>query len=403
MVQMKNLPKGWEWRRLREITDEIQTGFAFGAFDKSIGVIHLRPYNITKDGRFLLNELKYVPDDSIKSEKYLLGKGDLIFNSTNSEELVGKTAIFNDNLKCTFSNHITKIRFNGKIANPYYMWILFNFYYRIGKFKPMLKRWVNQVGVEINRLKELEILLPPLPTQQKIVSILERAERLKQRREQTNDETNKIIQSLFYEMFGDPILNLKNFPKTKLGSVSDISMGGTPNTGIKEYYENGNINWMKSGDIKDDFIKYVPHKITELGLKNSNTKIYKKGNVVIALNGQGKTRATTGILGVDTASNQSVASISPKNKIKAEYLHFNLKVRYKQLRGLTGDEQRSGLNLTILRNLEIPIPPISLQSQFASLVEKIESIKQKQTKSTADINTLFDALMQKAFQGELIA
>ena len=171
----------------------------------------------------------------------------------------------------------------------------------------------------------------------------------------------------------------------------------------KEYWENGNINWMKSGNIKGDFIFSVPNKITKLGFEKSNTTLYPKNTVVIALNGQGKTRGTTAILKVETTSNQSVVGIMiNKNQILPEYLHYNLKLRYNELRNLTGDASRSGLNLTILRNLKIPLPPLPLQKKFASIVEKVEKIKEKQKQSKQEINNLFNALMKKAFQGELI-
>jgi len=117
--------------------------------------------------------------------------------------------------------------------------------------------------------------------------------------------------------------------------------------------------------------------------------LYSIGDVVIALNGQGKTRATTGILRVETTSNQSVASISPKpDDLLSEYLHFDLKFRYQELRDMTGDKQRSGLNLTLLRGLNIPLPPIELQQEFSVFVKQVDVMKKKQESSQHEIDLL---------------
>ncbi len=252
-------------------------------------------------------------------------------------------------------------------------------------------------------LKRKKLIVPPMPIQKQIVSILEQAEKLKEKRNQVNEETNKILKNVFHEIFGGPAKNEKQWPKLKLKDIAKLDMGGTPNKKFIEYFEKGTINWMKSGNIKSDYIINVPNKITKLGLKNSNAKLYKIGDVVIALNGQGKTRGTTGILKVNTTSNQSVASISPDySKITSEYLHVNLKTRYNELRNITGDGFRSGLNLTILRNLEIVTPPLDLQKKFSLFFDSLMTLKYKQSQSTEEINILFDCLMQKAFKGGFV-
>jgi type I restriction enzyme S subunit len=123
--------------------------------------------------------------------------------------------------------------------------------------------------------------------------------------------------------------------------------------------------------------------------------MYKTGDVVIALNGQGKTRATTGILKVDTSSNQSVANISPSKELTSEYLHFNLKYRYGQLRSLTGDKSRSGLNLKLLRNLDIICPPIDIQKIFSSIVSRIYENNIEKEKSILLIKKAYTQIVQE--------
>ena len=248
-------------------------------------------------------------------------------------------------------------------------------------------------------VKNLDVPLPDLETQKQIVAVLEKAEALKQKQKRQLELYNEYLKSIFWEMF---LKEKGKWEEKSLNEIANLSMGGTPSTNVESYWKNGNINWMKSGDIKGDFILEIPNRITQGGFKNSNTTIYPVGTVVIALNGQGKTRGTTAILKIETTSNQSVVGIMiDKEKIVSEYLHFNLKLRYEELRNLTGDDARTGLNLTILRNLKIPLPPLPLQKKFADIVEKVEKLKEKQKKSLEDSEELFNVLMQKAFRGEL--
>ena len=245
-------------------------------------------------------------------------------------------------------------------------------------------------------IENFKLSLPELAEQNRIVEILNRIDNIIKMKKSVDFDEEELTHSTFIELFGNPSLNPKGFDEQRLGDISVISMGGTPSTKKLEYWKDGTVNWMKSGDIKGNFIKTIPQKITELGFKNSNAKAYKKGDVVIAMNGQGKTRATSAILDIETTSNQSVASISPKNTLNSIYLHFNLKFRYQELRDLTGDKQRSGLNLTLLRNLKIMCPPIELQEKFASFVLQMRSLQDRQKDSTSEIKKIYNSVIEKA-------
>ena len=139
-------------------------------------------------------------------------------------------------------------------------------------------------------VKNLDVPLPDLETQKQIVAVLEKAEALKQKQKRQLELYNEYLKSIFWEMF---LKEKGKWEEKSLNEIANLSMGGTPSTNVESYWKNGNINWMKSGDIKGDFILEIPNRITQGGFKNSNTTIYPVGTVVIALNGQGKTRGTT--------------------------------------------------------------------------------------------------------------
>ncbi len=194
--------KNWSKKKLGEISKEIQPGFAYGQFNKDEGLIHIRPFNISNEGFLIFEQIKYIPKEEVNSEKYFLLKGDILINTTNSKELVGKTAIFDLNKKYCFSNHMTKIRVNTSLINPNYLWFVLNNYWRSGFFRSIIKSWVNQVGIDSTLLKnQILVPLPPLPLQKKFASIVEQVEKLKEKQKQSKENINNLFNSLMQKAF----------------------------------------------------------------------------------------------------------------------------------------------------------------------------------------------------------
>ena len=227
-----------------------------------------------------------------------------------------------------------------------------------------------------SNLATLEIPLPPLEIQQEIVKEL--------------DGYQKIIAGarMVVENWKPHIEIDPNWEQVELGSVCEFMTGGTPSSSEKKYYHNGTIKWLVSGDIHKGEIYDCEGRITEIGLKNSNAKILPINSVLIALNGQGKTRGTVAMLRTEAACNQSIVSINPleKNIVLSEFIYYQLKQMYSYLRNITGDKQRSGLSINILKRLKIYIPSIDEQK---SIVEKIESEK-KMVMQNEELIKIFD-------------
>jgi len=204
------------------------------------------------------------------------------------------------------------------------------------------------------------------------------------------------LQSVFVEMFGG------KFEKMELGNekIIDIQSGGTPSKTKKEYWENGTIPWIGSTTCKDLPVYQAEQFITQKGLDNSSAKVFPKNTVLIAL--VGATIGKTGILMFDCTTNQNIAGIivKDKNKIDFNYLFFAIKQLYSKFTELSNDTFKMA-NLSFIRSLQIPLPPLPLQQKFAKIVEQVESLKEKQKQSKEHIDNMFNSLMQKAFKGEL--
>lgn len=167
------LPKGWEWKSLGEISNLIQNGFAASKNNEiPSGYVHLRTHNISTDGNLNFDTLIKIKREFIKEKQSFIEKNDILFNNTNSTELVGKTALVTQNYNYAFSNHLTKIKlknqYNSKLVVFYFVLLLKNKY-----FEKICHQWIGQSGINIDKLKKIQIPLPPLKEQEQIASHLD--------------------------------------------------------------------------------------------------------------------------------------------------------------------------------------------------------------------------------------
>ena len=202
---------------------------------------------------------------------------------------------------------------------------------------------------------------------------------------------------------------MKEWPKRKIGDVCQLMTGGTPSKSKPEYF-GGEIKWLVSGDIHRGEIFDCEGRITKDGMRNSNTKFLPVNSVMIALNGQGKTRGTVALLRTQATCNQSLVSICPNDpdKLMPEFLYANLHGRYQEIRQLTGDSgnDRRGLNMILIKGIEIPIPPLPEQQRIVRILDEafdgIATAKANAEKNLQNARAIFESHLQTVFtqQGE---
>lgn len=167
------------------------------------------------------------------------------------------------------------------------------------------------------------------------------------------------------------------WPVVKLGDLCEFRTGGTPTSTVAEFYTDGTVPWLVSGDIHKREIFDCEKRITFAGVENSNARQLRRNSVLIALNGQGKTRGTVALLRMDDATcNQSLVAMYPldSERLLPEFLFWALRSRYQAVREITGDNQRSGLNIPLLKNIEIPLPPLEVQREIVAEVEGYQRV-----------------------------
>lgn len=287
--------------------------------------------------------------------------------------------------------------------------IRFLFYLLKNKNLPSLAKGVKP-GINRNDVYSIKVKIPPLSEQERIVQILDEVfENIEKAKQNTLQNLNNAKE--LFESFANMILFKNNdFYTTTIGDSCNLATGGTPDTKNQEYYQNGNIKWLVSGDIHQAEIFDCQGRITEKGLNNSNAKYLPINSVLIALNGQGKTRGTVAILRTKATCNQSLVSINPKNSkfLSTEYLYQNLRARYIEIRKMTGDSgnDRRGLNMGLIRSIQINVPKtlneqLIIAKKLSNLQLLLKQLEQTYNQKLKSLEELKQSILQKAFNGEL--
>lgn len=250
-------------------------------------------------------------------------------------------------------------------------------------------------------LEKVKIPLPPLETQKKIAAILDAADTYRQKTKALIEKYDELAQSMFLEMFGDPVKNEKGWQQIKLGSLGIIRSGGTPSRNKLDYYK-GKIPWISTVALGKRNIDYFDamEYITEAAIKNSATKLIPKGSVLIGVRvGVGK----TSINNCDICTSQDILALTELSKNFNKVFLLDVIGFYKsyfesQKRGAT----IKGITSKTIKDLDIISPPLSLQNQFVRSIQDIEFQKALAQETLEKSENLFNSLLQKAFKGELV-
>ncbi|EMH3572239.1 restriction endonuclease subunit S, partial [Campylobacter coli] len=300
--------------------------------------------------------------------------------------------------------------------NKEYFYYLFssNFMYNFLSYQASGSTVKN---LNIDKLKQIEIPLPPLKEQERIVGILDESfakidESIKIL-EQDLLNLDELMQSALQKAFNPLKDNAKENYKLpqgwewkNLGEIANTSSGGTPSRNKKEYWENGNIKWLKSGELNDGYIDFIEENITEEAIKNSSAKIFQKGTLLIAM--YGATAGKLGILNLDSTTNQAICAFLHKDKnikfLEKFLFYFLFFLRDKIIKDSFGGAQPN-INQTYIKNLQIPLPPLKEQEQITSHLDELSShvknLKQNYQAQIKDLQELKNSLLDKAFKGNL--
>lgn len=280
-------------------------------------------------------------------------------------------------------------------------------YHFLTKYINILRK--NSIGgvikyIKLGDLTDIKIPLPSVDKQQKIVSILDKADEIRTKKKQANEKLDEFLKSTFVDMFGDPVNNTKNYPVQNIASFAKVKIGPFGSSLHKEEYITDGIPLVNPSQIVDEKIVFDSSvSITEKKYKELQAYWLQKDDIIIGRRGEigraavvsNNVRCICGTGSLFIRINKPVIQplilqkIISSNTMKEKLLNNSV--------GVT----MNNLNAGIIENLGIAIPPIEHQNKFAQIVKKVEEQKQRNEKVIEQMDNLFNSLSQRAFKGEL--
>lgn len=367
------------------------------------GLPHLRPFNISNDGHLDFSEVYQVPETEAPSGKIYLEAGDILFNNTNSAELVGKSALVNSALRAGFSNHLTRIRLDRGQIEPAFFAFWLKQLRGTGFFTDQATQWVSQAAYKTSEIRKLEIDLPPLHEQRRIVDILSRAEGIVRLRREAERKVAELVPGIFLDMFGAPGENPKGWP---VASLEELVIDG-PQNGLYKHgslYGEGTpilrIDAFYDGRVRDmkllKRVRITTEECMKFGLRARDIII----NRVNSIEYLGKS-AIVPMLDEKTVFESNMMRFTvDETHVLPEYVIELLQTSHAKSHFLAKAKRainQASINQQDVKSLSVPVPPLKRQRDFSERIEHVHSIKIQQAAATANAEATFAALLAQAF------
>jgi type I restriction enzyme S subunit len=259
----------------------------------------------------------------------------------------------------------------------------------------------GQRRVPTGFLERYTFPLPPLETQKHIVRVLEQADQLRKEAQQMERELNQLAQSLFLEMFGDPVLNQKEWTTKPLVEIAKLARGrfsARPRNDPQFY--GGPHPFIQTGTVvsSDSYITTHDQTLNDKGLAVS--KMFPPGTIAITI---AANIGATAILTYPMCFPDSVVGITAGPKVCVEFLEYQLRIFKQRLEGDATETAQKNINLQVLEPLEVIVPPLELQRRFTESFKAIYAQLEILNHWKNEADNSFNSLMQRAFNGELTA
>lgn len=429
------LPDGWALATLGEIVADMQTGFACGKHSREDGIPHLRPMNVSEDGLIVLDDLKLVPAAEVDKDERWLRNGDVLFNNTNSPALVGKTAYYGFQEQRAYSNHMTRLRVGGAVI-PLYLAHFLHRLWRESYFEEVCNNHVSQASIGRTVLAEVPIALPPLAEQERIVAAVERllaaVSAARARLDRVPATLKRFRQAvlaaacagrLTADWRGTTVASAHD-SDTELPagwSMSPVSNLASIQNGrpfpSKQYCGSG-IRLLRPGNL---------HKSGDVSWTHENTMclpehwenecrdfVLGSGELVMNLTAQSLKDEFLGRVCLKSDSspallNQRICRFIPRAEVDPRpylYVYFKSPAFRKYVDTLdTGSLIRHMHSRQVISH-ELPLPPLAEQREIvrrvSALFARADAIDAAVTAARGRVDALAQAVLAKAFRGELV-
>ena len=391
----------WTYRKLGEICD-FERGLTYSKNDESPIPTEnsvFRSNNVDLDSKqIVLDDLKYlVPDFYIPDSKKVRPNTILICMSNGSMQHVGKVAHIEKKYGSAFGGFMGLLIPKQECLSKYLFYFLNSSTYR--HFLISIANGINITNLKFSDLRNLNLPVPPLSIQQRIVAELDCISSILEKKRQQLKELDNLAQAIFYDMFGDPVENEKGWEVKKLGEECLEIRYGTSKPAV----ENGKYGYLRMGNLTSSgHLDLSDLKTIDIPDDEIEKCIVRKGDILFNRTNSLELIGKTCMF--DLEEPMVIAGYIIRVRLKST-LHprfvavlFNLPSMKKTLRKMAkGAVNQANINSKELASIPIILPPLSLQQSFAAKIEAIEKQKERISQSIKEVQTLFDSRMEVYF------
>ena len=340
-----------------------------------------------------LNEVEdYITEEGLKNSSAKIYEEDTVLIAMYGAT-IGATSILK--MSASTNQACAAFKKNNKVFSEYLYYFLKS---QRGKF---VKDGVGgaQPNISAGYLKKVEMELASLDEQRKIIDILDKISDIMHKKNQEIQLLDDLVRARFVEMFGDPVNNEKGWITDTVDNLCiEIYGGGTPSKVHPEYYEDGDIPWVSSKDMKTDILTDSQIKINQMGVENSTARMVPVNSVIVVIrSGILKHTLPVAINAVPITVNQDLKVFIPSERILTRFLAVQFKMHEKDI--LTGVRAVTADNIEFnsLKQRKLIVPSIELQQEYVLFLEQVDKLKVEVQKALDETQKLFDSLMQQYF------
>jgi type I restriction enzyme S subunit len=360
------------------------------------GIALVRSQNVL-DFSFSSDGLAYINDEQAdKLRNVELQSGDVLLNITGDS--VARACLMDDDyLPGRVNQHVAIIRVDeSKAVNSY---LLYYLQWRKSHLLQLASAGATRNALTKGMIEQLEIDLPSLDEQRKVVGILDSIQNKIKLNHEINDNLERQATAYFQELF---VANAN--PNWKTGTISSLGTvigGSTPSKARPEYYTDNGIAWITPKDLSINKSKFISHgetDITELGLKNSSASIMPEGTVLFS------SRAPIGYIAIsngEVTTNQGFKSVVPKPEIGTAFVYFFLKNNLPTIEGTASGSTFKEVSGSTMKNVPAVIPDTGTLAKFNDFCSPIFNEQKNLEQENQHLASLRDTLLPKLMSGEI--
>jgi len=249
--------------------------------------------------------------------------------------------------------------------------------------------------------EQIPIALPPLDEQRRIAAILDKADAISRKRQESIRLTEEFLRSTFLDMFGDPVTNPKGWDLAPIKELGTVTTGNTPSREMPEYYGDG-IEWIKSDNINtpDHFLTKSKEYLTPEGQKVARI-VPEFSTLVTCIAGSPACIGNAAIANRQVAFNQQINAVTPFKGTDPYFLYVQILVAKKLIQGQSTESMKGMVNKGKFENILFLKPPADLQAYFGKIFIHFHCMIRKTDSSNKKSANLFNSLTHRAFRGEL--